>query len=99
MKAFVNFYVTREKQLGSVGAILQNPINKTDKWTMKYTGIEVLNKLGNCSHFGEICEALDKRTNQRVTVRSYTGLRPESLNAFLLDAEALKQCDHQNVVR
>ena len=99
MKELVDFCTTRAIKVNFAGVILQKPVSKVDKWTMKHTDIEVLNKFGSCSHFGEIGEALDKRSSQRVTFRSYAGTRPESINEFLLEAEMLKLCNHINVIR
>lgn len=67
---------------------------------MKHTDFEILKKMGTSySYTGQIYEATDKRTNKRVITRSYDGTIPESLNAFLLDVEVLKQCDQSNIAR
>ena len=95
----IDYLVTSGIDLDSAGTILQNAVSKVDRWTMKHTDLEILNKIGSCGYSGEISTALDKRTNQRVTIRSYEGMSPESLNTFLLDAEVLKRCNQFNVVR
>ena len=99
MKRLLNFCVKRSIEINSKGVVLRQPVSKVDKWTMKNTDIEILNKFGSCSHFGEIGEALDKRSNQRVTAKSYVGTNPQSLNEFLFETEMLKLCHHLNITR
>ena len=99
LKELIDFYVTHGKQLGNAGETLLTPVSKLDKWTMSYTDIEVQKKIGYSNHFGEIREALDKRTSAKVIIKSYAGDRPESINEFLLEAEVLKQCYNPNVVQ
>ena len=95
----IDYLVTSGIHLDSAGTILQTPVTKVDRWAMKNTDFEILHKIGSIGYLGGICEALDKRTNQRVTIRSYAGKNPESLNTFLLDVEVLKRCNQINVVR
>ena len=84
--------------MDSSGAVLRNPVNKDDRWTMKHTDFEILERMGTSYSFsGQIHEAMDKRTNKRVITRSYDGTIPESLNAFLLDVEVLKRCNQSNI--
>ena len=99
MKELIDFCTTSGIEVNYAGIILRNPVSRIDKWTMKQTDIDILKKMGSCSHFGELCEALDKRTNQRVTAKSYAGTRQESFNEFLSEAEVLKLCNHTNVTR
>ena len=99
LKELIDFYIIHGEQLSSVGETILTPVSKFDKWTMNYADIEVQKKIGNSSHFGEICEALDKRTGAKAIIKSYAGNRPESINEFLLEAEVLKQCNSPNVVR
>ena len=67
---------------------------------MKCADFELLKTIGTSySYSGEVGEALDKRTKKRVITRSYDGMNPESLNAFLLEAEVLKRCNQSNIVR
>ena len=99
VKELVSFAAQYNVAMNLAGVVLQKPVSKVDRWTMKSTDIEILNNIGSSSHFGEVCEALDKRTNTKVITRSYAGTIPKSLNAFLLEAEVLKQCSHFNLVR
>ena len=99
MKELINFCTLSAIAVNSERVILQNPVSRIDKWAMKHTDIEILKKMGSCNHSGEICEALDKRTKQKVMVKSYAGTRQESFNEFLLEAEMLKLCNHINVTR
>lgn len=85
--------------MNSAGVILQNPVSKVDRWVIKTEDIQIEDKIGSCSHFGGIFEAVDKRTNEKVTARSYDSTTPESLNTFLMEAEVLKQCSHSNIAR
>ena len=99
MKELIDFCTTSGVGVNYAGMILQNPISRIDRWTMKHKDIEILKKMGSCSHSGEMCEALDKRTNQKVTAKSYAGTKQESFNEFLSEAEVLKLCNHANVTR
>ena len=96
----INYLVTSGILLDSSGTVLRNPVSNVDRWTMKCTDFEKLKKIGTSySYSGEIYEALDKRTNKKVITRSYDGMNPKSLNAFLLEAEVLKRCNQSNIVR
>ena len=99
MKEVIGFSARYNVALNHAGVKLGKPVSKVDRWTLKSTDIEILNKIGSSSNFGEVCEALNKRTNTKVIVRSYTGKLPGSLNVFLLEAEVLKQCNHFNIAR
>ena len=96
----INYLIISGIPLDSSGTVLQNPVSNVDRWTMKCTDFETIKEIGtNYSHSGEIGEALDKHTNKRVITRSYDGMNPESLNAFLLEVEVLKRCNQSNIVR
>ena len=96
----INYLVTSGIPLDSSGTVLWNHVSSDDRWTMKCADFETLKKIGpSYSYYGEVGEALDKRTNKRVITRSYDGMSPESLNAFLLEAEVLKRCNQSNIVR
>ena len=99
MKELIDFCTTSGVGVNYAGMILRNPVSRIDRWTMKNEDIEILKKIASCSYSGEICEALDKRTNQKVTVKSYAGTIRESFNEFLSEAEVLKLCNHANVIR
>jgi hypothetical protein len=99
----VNYLVSSEIPVDSSGTVLRNYIsNIDDRWTMKCTDFETLKTIeGSYSHSGVVSEAMDKRTHKRsrVITRSYDGMNPESLNAFLLEIEVLKRCNQSNIVR
>ena len=96
----INYLVTSGIPVDSSGTVLQNPVSNVDRWTVKCADFEKLKKIGTSySHSGEVYEALDKCTNKRVIIRSYDGMNPESLNAFLLEAEVLKRCNQSNIAR
>ena len=100
LNMLINYLITTGIPLDSSGTVLWNPVSNVDRWTMKCTDFEMLKKIGTSySHSGEIYEALDKRTNKRVITRSYDGMSPESLNAFLLEAEVLKRCNQSNIAK
>ena len=96
----INYLVTSGVPLDSSGTVLRNPVSNDDRWTIKYADFEMLKIIGTSYSFsGEIGEALDKRTNKKVIIRSYDGTNPESLNAFLLEVEVLKRCNQSNIMR
>jgi hypothetical protein len=96
----INYLVTSEIPVDSSGTVLRNYISNVDRWTMKCTDFETLKTIGGSySHSGAVGEAMDKRTHKRVLTRSYDGMSPESLNAFLLEIEVLKRCNQSNIVR
>ena len=99
MKDLIDFYVTQEKPLSEAGEILKNPVSNRDKWVIKCADVIITRKIGSVTRFGEIFEGLDKRKNRKVMLTSYAGNTRESINAFLLEAEVLKQSVHDNVVR
>ena len=99
MKELIYFYVTQGKPLSKARDILQNPVSRRDKWVIKGADIEITRKTRAGTMFGEIFEGLDKGTNQKVTIGSYAGNSRKSINAFLLEAEVLKKCNHSNIVR
>lgn len=100
LNMLINYLITSGVPLDSSGTVLRNPVSNVDKWTMKCTDLEMVKKIGTSyTYSGEIFEALHKRTNKRVMTRSYDGTIPESLNAFLLEAEVLKRCNQSNIAR
>ena len=96
----INYIVTSGIPVDSSGTVLRHYLSNVDGWTMKCTDFESLKTIGSSySHSGVVDEAMDKRTHKKVIARSYDGMSPESLNAFLLDIEVLKRCNQSNVVR
>ena len=96
----VNYLVTSGIPVDSSGTVLRHYLSNVDRWTMKCTDFESLKIIGSSySHSGVVDEAMDKHTHKRVIARSYDGMSPESLNAFLLDIEVLKRCNQSNIVR
>lgn len=99
MKEIIDFFVTQKIPLIKNGETIQIPVSKFDRWVMKCTDVKILKATGNATMFGEIYEGLHKRTNEKVSIKSYAGNGRESINVFHLEAEVLKCCNHLNVVR
>ena len=96
----INYLVTSGIPVDSSGTVLRNYLSNVDRCMMKCTDFELLKTIGSSySHSGVVGEAMDKRAHKRVITRSYDGMSPESLNAFLLDIEVLKRCNQSNIVR
>lgn len=99
LKELIDFFITHKETIGKAGEILQTPVSKFDRWAMKCTDMDIVRMTGSATKFGEIYEGLDKRSNEKVIIKSYAGNRQESINAFHLEAEVLKCCNHPNVVQ
>lgn len=98
MKELIAFYTTHDEPLSSTGDKLLQPVSKYDKWTVQYRDINVdeSKAVGESGHFGE---ALYKLTGEKVTVKTYAGDSPESINEFLLEVEVLKRCYNPNIIQ
>ena len=97
IQELIAYYVTSGEPLSeSVGDKLIKPLNKNDKWMIKYTEIEVQMRIGT-STFGDVC--IGTYAKRRVSIKTYTGDKPKSINQFLLEAEVLKEYSHPNIAR
>ena len=96
MKELIDYHTENGAPLSSAGDILMHPVSKYDRWTIQQKDIVVEGKKMIGGYFGE---ALNRLTGQKVTVKSYAGDKPKSINEFQLEAEVLKRCFHPNIVR